>query len=102
MSIAAWAEESTAGEERYGEERARIVGLCRRITGDADSAEDLAQETLAEAWRLRDRLTDPAGFDSWLSAIARNVCMRWMRSHGRLKQIEGNGELPDVADEWGS
>ena len=32
-------------------ERSRLVGLCARITGDVDIAEDLAQETLLEAWR---------------------------------------------------
>ena len=30
-------------------ERARLVRLCARFTGDVDAAEDLAQETLCEA-----------------------------------------------------
>src|SRR5579875_2014568 len=32
-------------------ERSRLVGLCAAMTGNADVAEDLAQETLLEAWR---------------------------------------------------
>jgi DNA-directed RNA polymerase specialized sigma24 family protein len=32
-------------------ERARLVRLCARLTGNIDVAEDLAQETLFEAWR---------------------------------------------------
>lgn len=64
-------------------ERARLVRLCARITGDADAAEDLAQETLVEAWRALGRLRDPDGLSPWLAAIARNVCLRWARGRGR-------------------
>ena len=41
------------------EHRRRVVRLCATLTGDALAAEDLAQETLTLAWRLRDRLVDP-------------------------------------------
>ena len=54
-------------------ERPRLVRLCRQMTGSAEVAEDLAQETLLEAWRLLDRLREPAGLSAWLSAIARNI-----------------------------
>jgi RNA polymerase sigma factor (sigma-70 family) len=58
-------------------ERRRLVRLCATISGDHDAAEDLAQETLLEAWRNQHKLTDPAGADRWLTAVARNVCLRW-------------------------
>jgi RNA polymerase sigma-70 factor (ECF subfamily) len=64
-------------------ERARLVRFCGHLSGSRDAAEDLAQETLIEAWRHRDRLYDPQGHQQWLSAIARNVCMRWRRAQGR-------------------
>jgi RNA polymerase sigma-70 factor (ECF subfamily) len=64
-------------------ERPRLARLCRQLTQNADAAEDLTQETLLEAWRLRDRLRDPAGLGAWLAAIARNVCLRWLRAQGR-------------------
>jgi RNA polymerase sigma-70 factor (ECF subfamily) len=70
-------------EARLGAERPRLVRLCARLTGDAGAAEDLAQETLAEAWRLLERLRDPDGTGPWLRAIARNMCLRWMRERGR-------------------
>ena len=65
-------------------EHTRLVRLCATISGDRDAAEDLAQETLLEAWRHRHKLTDPDGADRWLAAIARNVCLRWGRARGRL------------------
>jgi RNA polymerase sigma-70 factor (ECF subfamily) len=67
-----------------GAERARLVRLCAVLTGDAEAAEDFAQETLLEAWRHRHKLTDTCGADRWLTAIARNVCLRWGR---RPRQI---------------
>ena len=63
-------------------QRARLVRLCTAVVGDASAAEDLAQESLLTAWRLQHRLSDPSGADAWLSAIARNVCRRWLRDRG--------------------
>lgn len=69
-------------------ERARLVGFCARLTGKPSVAEDLAQETLLEAWRNQHKLseedlTNSTNRAKWLSAIARNVCLRWGRSHSR-------------------
>jgi RNA polymerase sigma factor (sigma-70 family) len=64
-------------------ERSRIVGLCATWVGNVDIAEDLAQETMLEAWRSLERLQDHALFTHWLSGIARNVCLRWLRKQGR-------------------
>jgi RNA polymerase sigma factor (sigma-70 family) len=68
----------------WGEpERRRLVRLCAAITRDRDAAEDLAQETLVEAWRNAHKVHDPDGVDRWLASIARNVCRRWARRRGR-------------------
>jgi RNA polymerase sigma-70 factor (ECF subfamily) len=64
-------------------ERPRLVRLCAHLAGDASAADDLAQETLIEAWRNAHKLTEPAGHAAWLSAIARLVCLRWARRTGR-------------------
>lgn len=64
-------------------ERARLVRLCARLSGNADAAEDLAQETMIEAWRNADNLRDESAYSAWLSGIARNVCLRWTRRHAR-------------------
>lgn len=64
-------------------ERARLVGLCFRLTGDRDAAEDLAQETLVEGWDHRAELRDPSRHAQWLAGIARNRCLHWLRGQGR-------------------
>jgi RNA polymerase sigma-70 factor (ECF subfamily) len=68
------------------EERARLVRLCARLSGDPQSAEDLAQEALLEAWRHLGQLRDPARRAQWLSGIARNVCLRWLRRQHTERQ----------------
>jgi len=65
------------------DEWSRLVRLCASITHNVDIAEDLAQETLLEAWRHEHMLHDPERRSQWLSGIARNICLRWMRKHGR-------------------
>ena len=68
------------------QERLRLVRLCATITGNADAAEDLAQETLLEAWRHLHDLRDLDKQSQWLSGIARNVCLRWVRKRGHDQQ----------------
>ncbi len=105
LSLAEVAVATSADDLSYAlvAERPRLVRLCRQLAGaaNADVAEDLAQETLLEAWRLRDRLREPAGLGAWLAAIARNVCHRWQRAQGRerahLAPVVGVGD--DGADE---
>src|SRR3954466_8436250 len=78
--------------------RRRLVGLCERLTGDRHAAEDLAQETLLEAWRNAHKLHDPAGADRWLSAIARNVCLRSARRQGRNPAVPGEVDVEAPLD----
>jgi DNA-directed RNA polymerase specialized sigma24 family protein len=52
---------TTAELLRDPERRHRLVGLCGAISGDRGAAEDLAQETLLEAWRNASKVHDPAG-----------------------------------------
>jgi RNA polymerase sigma factor (sigma-70 family) len=64
-------------------ERGRLVRLCASLSGSADAAEDLAQETLIEAWLHAQGLRNLNALWPWLFGIARNVCLRWRRGQGR-------------------
>ena len=84
-------------------DRARLVRLSAAISGDRHAADDLAQETLLEAWRIRGKLREPEGLELWLSAIARHVCRRWARQRGRELRAaplgaEAIAEPPDPLD----
>src|SRR5205085_945401 len=82
--------------------RGRLVRLCAHLSGDADAAEDLAQETLLEAWRHMDKLHTPSSYLPWLWAIARHVCQRHrQRSNDQvqtLPQVEIDDRMADESD----
>ncbi len=54
-----------------------LARYCAYHSGDRNAAEDLAQETLVEAWRNHHKLRDLDKSKPWLAAIARNICQRW-------------------------
>lgn len=75
-----------------------------RCGGQDVLAEDLTQETLLTAWRIRARFTaGERGARPWLAAIARNVLLRWQRAAGgvRLAPLDPEAladRLPDADD----
>jgi RNA polymerase sigma factor (sigma-70 family) len=92
-------DERMISAETLSAERTRLVKLCYRLTGDLDAAEDLAQETMLEAIRNSHKLHDPSGYSRWLSAIARNVCMRWNRSRSKdASRTAASHEGPSLHD----
>jgi RNA polymerase sigma factor (sigma-70 family) len=74
---------NTALAAALSQQRERIVRFCARFTGSTDAAEDLAQETLIEAWRHGYKLRTLEAAGPWTLAIARNVCMRWRQRQQR-------------------
>jgi RNA polymerase sigma factor (sigma-70 family) len=65
------------------EERMQLVHFCTTITNNRDVAEDLAQDTLLEAWRNTHLLRNIEKRKAWLFGIARNMCLRWLRDSKR-------------------
>lgn len=82
----------------WEQERIRLIAICTRLTGNSMAAEDLAQETLYEAWRHRERLYDLSGVSAWLAAIARNICLRWRTQHAHDSAHQRLAGMPDEAD----
>lgn len=56
-----------------------LVASARQLTGCANDAEDLAQETCIEAYRHLPSLQDPAKFRAWLFGILRNRCAKFVQ-----------------------
>jgi RNA polymerase sigma factor (sigma-70 family) len=82
-------------------ERDYLLRLCAYLTGSADAAEDLTQETLIEAWRHEHNLRDPNRRMAWLGGIARNVCKRWQRSRlAAVEQMDTLSHSDEPADTW--
>lgn len=66
----------------------RLVRMALAQGFGAEDAEDIAQETLLEAWRHLEDLYAPDGIDVWLNAIYRNVCRRQGRVRARRTRRE--------------
>lgn len=96
--------ESTSFDSLLAGERSRLVAFCVRLSGNPAVGEDLAQETLLEAWRHREKLrmsdrVSPEKRMKWLQAVARNVCLRWRRSHRRDLAHLAQARLPTTASD---
>jgi RNA polymerase sigma-70 factor (ECF subfamily) len=72
--------------DRFEEELLAAVPFMRAfgrtLTGDAEQAEDLAQETVLQAWRCRGQFRPGTNLRAWLSTILRN---RFYSSQRRRK-----------------
>jgi RNA polymerase sigma factor (sigma-70 family) len=92
-------------------ERPRILRLCTWITGSPQAAEDLTQEALLAAWKNQQQISDPAKRKPWLSTVARNVCLNWLRKNyrersGLVQSLDADGRSlpedlyePEIPDE---
>lgn len=64
--------------ERHGKSVFRLV---YRMTGNAQDAEDLVQETFIKAFKSLGGFEERAHFGSWLYRIAVNCFLDWRRRH---------------------
>jgi RNA polymerase sigma-70 factor, ECF subfamily len=78
-------------EELYRQVGPSLLGYLRRGFPDAQSAEDLLQDTFVQAARRPERLVRAASPRAWLFSIARNLAVTGLRRR-RMAQ-----PLPDAA-----
>ena len=64
----------------------RIYGLCLRILGNREDAEDAAQEAFLAALRKASSFRRAAAFSTWLYRIAVNAATDQARRRGRARQ----------------
>ena len=75
----------------------RVYFTALAVTGQAEMAEDIVQETFLRAWLKRDTVKDPAMMlQPWLIRIARNLAIDWLRS-GQTKSYAPRLLSPDCA-----
>ena len=85
----------------------RIYGLCLRILGNREDAEDATQEALVAALRKASSFRRAAAFSTWLYRIAVNAATDQARRRGRARlaaldpedaglAVDRGGELGEV------
>jgi RNA polymerase sigma-70 factor, ECF subfamily len=77
----------------------RIYGLCLRLTGQREAAEDCTQESFVAAWRALGRFEKRSRFSTWLQRIAIHVVLARRRGLRAAHEVaEPAAGLPEVAD----
>lgn len=87
--------------------QSHIYNLCFRMTGNAEDAADLSQESFIKAWNNLSSFHFEAAFSTWLYRLTSNTCLDFLRSAKRHPQVsltveDGDGEeavldIPDAA-----
>jgi RNA polymerase sigma-70 factor (ECF subfamily) len=73
-----------------------MLGLARRILGNAADAEDVAQEAMLRVWTHAPRWQPLAAFRTWLTRITVNLCLDRKR-RAPWVALEAAGEIVDPA-----
>ena len=77
-----------------------MVNVAYQMTGDADLAQDVAQETFYRAYRSAATYKQIAKFSTWLYTIAINLCRNELRRRKRkifsLEEMAERDEEPGV------
>src|ERR1700732_5244153 len=66
----------------------RIFVQIYRIVGNVADAQDLTQEAFIKALQRQDQLKDEEKASHWLSRIATNTAIDFLRRHGRVAFCE--------------
>jgi len=89
------------GDERAFQQLSRrhlpaMLGLARRILGNAAEAEDVAQEAFMRVWTHAPRWQPLAQFRTWLARVVTNLCLDRKR-RAPWVELEAAGEIVDPA-----
>jgi RNA polymerase sigma-70 factor (ECF subfamily) len=83
----------------------RMVGLARRMLGDASEAEDVAQDVFLRVWREAPRWKPgQAKFETWMHRVALNLCYDRLRRRRETADPDAGVNVADTApmpsDQW--
>lgn len=83
----------------YAMTSAKLFGICFRILGDSQEAEDALQDVYVSLWR-RAGTFDPSRASpiSWLATFARNRAIDRLRSSRRIRDAAPIDAVPEIAD----
>lgn len=95
-----------AFEKLVTEYERAVYAIAQRMTGNAEDAADMTQETFIKAYNSLSSFRGDSKFSVWLYRIANNVCLDFLRSRSRRPTVslsteddDGEETQLDIADE---
>lgn len=89
--------------ELFGRHHIKVARWCFSVTGDRESAADLAQEICVKAYKNLPYFKGQSKFSTWLYSITRNHCLNAVRSRSSAPEMESDEmvmeTLPDTGTE---
>jgi RNA polymerase sigma-70 factor (ECF subfamily) len=76
-------DQAGAFEEMVGRYQHRLVAVMHHLVGNAEEAEDLAQEVFLRVYRSRKKYHPRSKFSTWLFTIANNLALNSLRARQR-------------------
>jgi RNA polymerase sigma-70 factor, ECF subfamily len=88
--------------ELFRRHHVKVARWCLSVTGDRESAADLAQEICVKAYKNLPYFKGQSKFSTWLYSITRNHCLNAVRSRAGTPDMDSDelvmDTLPDVKD----
>ena len=98
LVLAAQARDVRAFERLASRWHPRLLRHARRLTDDAEGAQEAVQEAWLAIARGLGRLADPAAFGAWALRITGRRCADWIARRQRLRQrfeaLEAAADVP--------
>ena len=63
----------------YEKHLGKVYGLCLRMTGNRQLAEDATQEAFIQVWRKIDTFAGDSSFSTWLHSLTANTTISYLR-----------------------
>jgi RNA polymerase sigma-70 factor (ECF subfamily) len=91
-------QDRAAFQRLYGQVSARMFGLCRKLAGQQELAEEALQDAFVKIWHHAGEYHSERGSPmSWMMTIARYRTLDLMRAR-KTRQAEGDEAMEHMAD----
>ena len=84
--------------ELFRRHHAKVASWCLSITGDVNTATDMAQEVFLKAFQRLDSFRGDSKFTTWLYSIARYHCLDELRSRRARPQEDVEAPIDEIED----
>ncbi len=88
--------------ELFRRHHVKVARWCLSVTGDRESAADLAQEVCAKAYQNLSYFKGQSKFSTWLYSITRNHCLNALRSRSNAPEMDSDEAVMETLPDMGS